>query len=64
MMTPAQQFIARMKEGGLGATAKRPPPNVANPQSQPDLTDWAAIERERELPEGLTRRIVGLPRIW
>jgi hypothetical protein len=64
MMTAAQQFIARMKEGKLGATAKRPPPTIANPQSQPCLVDFAKLERERQLAEGLTRKTVGPPRIW
>jgi hypothetical protein len=63
-MTPAQQFIARMKEWKVGATAKRPPPNIANPQSQPCLIDFRKLERERRLSEGLTRKAVGPPKIW
>jgi hypothetical protein len=32
--------------------------------STPCLIDFAALERKRELPEGLTRKHVGPPRIW
>jgi hypothetical protein len=63
-MTPAQQFIAGMKEWKVGATAKRPPANIANPQSQPCLIDFRKLERERRLSEGLTRKAVGPPKIW
>ena len=32
--------------------------------SMPCTVDWAALQRERELPEGLTRKQIGTPRIW
>lgn len=69
-MTPAQQFIARVKLGDLGTPAKRLPPNVANPQSAPCTIDFAKLERERaqqiamEEAAGVTRKPLWPPRIW
>jgi hypothetical protein len=71
-MTPAQQFIARLRAQGL-PPAPPPKPNGTAEQiaernvqvgSAPCTLNFREIEEKRKLPEGLTRKQVGPPRIW
>ena len=60
-MTPAEQFIARLRAGELKSA---PAKNLGNPFSRPCTIDFAKLERERDKGlEGLVRTPLP-PRIW
>jgi len=62
--TPEGDAVARAeRDRRLGRQASEAERNVAN-GSRPCTVDWAALESARELPEGVTRKQVGPPRIW